>query len=551
MESFAAVLGLPGFYVAPPVVLSTQIVLHAYPLATTAICPHCHHPSSHLHSRHRRTLRDLPLGGRSVILYLHLRRFRCRHPTCVARTFVERHPHLSPPHAQRTARLAQTLTQLGFTAGAEAGSRLTQHLACPVSPDTLLRLMRAASLPAPPTPRLLGVDDFALRKGRTYGTVLVNLQTHRPVDLLPDRSAATLATWLQAHPGVRLISRDRAKEYKAGATWGAPSVPQLADRFHLIHNWREALERLLDRHWRHFRGIHLPQHALGASLAPILRTAQRVPAPRTPNELVGQLERHAVRHQRYEEVCHRHAQGQSIRAIALQLHLSRSTVYHYLRSDGDPTEWRTRAQASALDPYIRYLYTRWQAGCYNGVQLWREIQAQGYGGSRKMVAVWVSQQRQVARRAGMVLPPTTGRPPQERPLAQPRDVTPRQISYLFIARTERLSTAERLVLTQVQERLPLMRMVYALSQGFVRLVRERAGQELDTWLEQAQASAIRDVQNFAVGISKDKAAIAAGLTQRWSNGPVEGQVNRIKCLKRQMYGRANFDLLRRRVLADP
>jgi transposase len=552
MESLAALFGLPGFYVASPVVFTTQLVLHAYPLATTAACPRCQHPSSRVHSRHRRTLRDLPLGGRSVILYLHLRRFRCRHPACPTQTFVEQYPRLSPPHAQRTARLAQVLTQMAFTAGAESGSRLSHHLACPVSPDTLLRLMRAAPLPARPIPRILGVDDFAFRKGRTYGTILVNLQTHRPIDLLPDRAAATLATWLQAHPGVQLISRDRSKEYKAGATWGAPGVPQVADRFHLIHNWREALERLLDRYWRHFRGIHLPpQRARGASPVRIPCTAQRVPAARTPNECAGQVERHAVRHQRYEEVCQLHVQGYSIRAIAQRLHLSRSTVYHYLRSDGDPTEWRTRAQASALDPYIPYLYGRWQAGCYNGVQLWREIRAHGYEGTRKMVAVWVSQQRQAARRAGIVLPPTTGRPPKERPPVQPRDVTPRQVSYLLIARRERLTPAEQTVLTQVQERLPLMQTVYDLSQGFVRLVRERAGQELDEWLARAQASTIRDVRNFADGIGKDKAAVAAGLTQRWSNGPVEGQVNRLKCLKRQMYGRAKFDLLRRRVLADP
>jgi transposase len=191
------------------------------------------------------------------------------------------------------------------------------------------------------------------------------------------------------------------------------------------------------------------------------------------------------------------------------------------------------------------------AGCYIGTPLWREIQAQGYGGSRKMVAVWVQQQRQVARAAGVVLPPTTGRPPQARLPARPRDVTPQQVSYLFIARPAQLTAAEQAVVAQVRERVPHLKQIYALSQGFVRLVRERTGPELDAWLGQARAQESREIQNFAAGIDNDKEAIALGLTQRWSNGPVEGQVNRLKCLKRQMYGRAKFDLLRRRVLADP
>ena len=552
MESLALLFGLPGFYVAPPVILATQIVLHAQPLLATAACPRCQRPSSHVHSRHRRCLRDLPLGGRAVILYLHLRRFRCRHRVCPTQTFVERHLPISPPHAQRTARLAQALQHLGFTAGAEAGSRLTQQLAMPVSPDTLLRLIRTAPLPDPPIPRVLGVDDFAFRKGRTYGTILIDLQTHRPVDLLPDRTAATLATWLQAHPGVQFISRDRSTEYKAGATQGAPEVAPIADRFHLVQNLREALERVLDRQRGQLRGIHLPTLRSGADHNdPVPAVALRIPAHRTLNEVAGQQVRREQSRSRYNEVQRLQAQGYSIRAIALSLHLSRSTVYHYLRSDSDPTEWRTGRQASELDRYLPYLADRWQAGCYNGVQLWREIRERGYSGSRKMVAVWVSQQRQAARVAGIPLPATTGRPARPHPPAPPRDVTPRQVSYLLIARAERLTEAERAVLAQVQERIPPVRAAYEVGQGFLRLVRERAGQDLAAWLEQAQASEVGDLQNFAVGVGKDKAAIAAGLTQVWSNGPVEGHVNRLKCLKRQMYGRAKFDLLRRRVLAAP
>jgi len=168
-------------------------------------------------------------------------------PTCTRQTFVERLPDLAQPHAQRTVRLTEAVRGLGSESGGEAGARMATRLRMPVSGDTVLRIVRRPSAFAQPTPRVLGIDDFALRKGRIYGTVLVDLEQHRPVDLLPERTAEAVATWLHDHPGVEVIARDRSQDYARGAAEGAPEAVQVADRFHLLCNLTEVLTRYLQR----------------------------------------------------------------------------------------------------------------------------------------------------------------------------------------------------------------------------------------------------------------------------------------------------------------
>jgi len=221
--------------------------------ALWAECPSCHRRSTRVHSRYVRRVADLPWHGIAVRLELHTRRFRCRNSLCAQRIFSERQPRVVAHYARKTVRLNAALELIGFAVGGEAGARLARELGLAVSPDTLLRRLRVASQKELTTPRIIGVDDFAFRRGQRYGTLLVDLVRRCPIDLLPDREAETLSAWLKAHPGIEIVTRDRSKTYASGITDGAPTAVQIADRWHLLKNLREALERLLKRQLRQKR----------------------------------------------------------------------------------------------------------------------------------------------------------------------------------------------------------------------------------------------------------------------------------------------------------
>lgn len=538
---------------------------------STSTCPDCNKPASRIHSHYTRTLADLPWGSYIVRLHLHVRKFFCTFRDCSRRIFTERLPSLVASYARRTARLGEVLRLVGLAVGGRAGSRLVDRLQMQVSFSTMLRLIRSTPEQELPTPRVLGVDDFARRKGQVYGTILVDLEQHRPVDLLPDRTAATLIKWLQQHPGVEIISRDRSTEYIRGATEGAPHAVQVADRFHLLMNLREALERVLDRNRTKFRGIVIPKipnrvvtSGAGAASkrnlsATLPTTAYRQPAQRSPAETAARAARRLPNKERYQQVLRLHSEGVSIRGIARCLKMSHMTVYRYLRCDTDPTEVRRHSVPSMLDPYLPYLHQRWTGGCRNGLQLWRELRAQGYPCSRKMVAVWVSQQRKLP---GNTPAPSTprkylskdsGSTKHHKRLSAASPPPPplpstRRVAWFLLRDPEKLDMAEQVVLAQLKQACPDVAVAHRLVHDFLRMVRNRTPNALDAWLTAASTSSLPDLQAFATGLEQDRAAVEAALTFQGSNGQTEGQVNRLKLRKRQLYGRANFDLLKQCVL---
>ena len=506
------------------------IVIEAHATSPSANCPLCHHASSRRQSTYRRRLADLPWQGRTVRLHLQVRRFRCGNDACPRSVFAERLPEVTTPMARRTTRLRELQQALGLALGGEPGARLTVRLAMPVSADTLLRMIRAAPVSAPAAPRVLGVDDFALRRGQRYGTILCDLERRRAIDLLPDRQAGTLAAWLKRHPSIEIVARDRASAYADGIRQGAPDALQVSDRWHLLRNCSDALQAVFDRHHREVR------RAIEAAAA----SGPATPRADEPKERVAAAvrrsrERLAQRQARYEEVARLHAQGLPMAQIAQTLGMGFSSVRRWLRA-GQAPRWRKPPRPKRLDRYQAYLERRWQEGCRSGTQLWRDLQAQGYSGGHSVVYDWVHEQR---RKAPGEAPTITPRP-------SPRVPTSRQAVRLVLAEVEPAEAAERRLVGLLLSAAPAIEPAVLLARRFCAMIKARDHAAFRPWLAAARGSALG---GFARALERDGAAVEAALTLPWSTGPVEGRITQLKLIKRQMYGRAGFDLLRHRVLA--
>jgi transposase len=515
--------------------------------APTACCPGCATPSATVHSRYQRHLADLPWGPQPVQLQLTVRKFVCRNAACLRRIFTERLPDLVAPYARKAQRLVAALRAIGLALGGQAGARLAARLRVATSPSTLLRLVHTAPVPGPATLQAVGVDEWAWRRGHRYGTILVNLIDHRVVDLLPDRAAASVAAWLTAHPTIIIISRDRSALYAEGIRQGAPQAIQVVDRFHLVANLREAVEAFL--------GTQRP-----ALLAAAVRTAQALaaaaaPVPVTPmyrgkrqctqarqqRLAAEQQQRHAPWVARYEAIHALYAQGTPVATIAQQLGVSRPTVYAYLRHDTPPPPRSPQRSGQVLQPYLPYVLNRWREGSTDSMQLWREIQAQGYTHSARTVSRLITTLRRAAA-AGQVPETRTS------PYTRPQGPSTRAVSFTWVCPEGQRSPEAQTYVEQLCQGAPALAQAYTLTQAFLVLVRGRQGDALEAWIADALTSGIEALARFARGLQEDLAAVKAGLTLPWSNGPVEGHINRLKLLKRQSYGRAGFAYLRQRVL---
>ncbi len=348
--------------------------------ASEARCSLCESPSTKMHSRYTRLLADLPWMGHAVRLKLSLRRFFCQNPECQRKIFAERLPNVVAPYARRTLRLHELLTLIGFVSGGEAGRKLVEGMKLSTSPDTLLRLIRATPDKPFPTPRILGVDDFAFRRRRTYGTILIDLEKRVPVDLLPDREADTLAKWLIAHPGVEFISRDRGGDYAKGAKEGAPNAKQIADRWHLLKNLSETMQHyFLQRQQELKTATTAPQSASSQETVPTVPWHTGM----TKRQEEKSQQYHQERVNRYHQIHDLRAKQVDVATIAHQVGMSRQGVYIYLQMKQPPERTRIhRPGGSSLEPHKEYLIGRWNGGCRNAQLLYREIKAAGYTGGR-------------------------------------------------------------------------------------------------------------------------------------------------------------------------
>lgn len=505
-----------------------------------ARCPRCRHRTTQVHSHYERHLGDVACGGCAVQIALRVRRFRCPLRHCPCRVFGERLPHLAVPHARRTVRARDQILQEAFALGGRPGARAVQRLGLPVSKSTVLRLLHAQLLPSAGPVRVLGVDDFALRKGQRYGTILVDLEQHQVIDLLPDRTAETLASWLRGHPEVEIISRDRAGAYAEGARQGAPQAQQIADRFHLLKNVTEALERYLARHQTALRQANQLQSSPvdPGSLDPP-HDPPTAGAPASRRAATRREEGRAHRLARYEQVQALHAHGASIATIVRQTGIANRTVRRFLQAASFPERCpRRRPATSSITPHLPYLRERWAAGCHNAYRLWQELRARGFDGSYGVVAGCLHVWRQHP----------TAAPPPPTVSVLPDDPSPRRVCWLLLRPDDRLTEAERTYLTRLYQVLPKVAVAAALVKEFATVLREQDVPGWYAWLHGLEISGMPELQAVARSMQQDRAAIEAAVREHWSNGQVEGSVNRLKTIKRTMYGRAGFDLLKVRVL---
>jgi transposase len=522
--------------------------------APTAACPRCGHDTPRVHSRYTRRLDDLPCLGRCVRLQVAVRRFACPQTDCPRRIFTERLPGFAAPWARTTDRLRQTETDIGSSLGGEAGARLAVRMAITTSPDTLLRrVKRLKSTPAK-SPRVVGIDDWAWRKGQRYGTIVVDLERSDVIDLLPDRDADTVAAWLKAHPGIEVVSRDRSATYAEAATEGASRAVQVADRWHLLKNLREAVERVLGRH---LTVVNATLKALEAPPCPdrgptdpqtgAASPSAELPSPPPPVEPVPESPRLQAKRakrrelvERFDRVHELHKRGDPAARIARELGLSRRSVFRYLRRGTCPA-WDLRgSRRSRLDRHREWIDARLAEGVINVADLHRRLTERGFKGSYGGVYAFVTKRLGAAgkrrERLNAAVPPV------------PRPPSARQLSFEWARRPEKRKPPEQARLDAIRGCSDELAAALDLADGFADMIRKKSSTTLGEWLTRGEASSDPDLRRFAEGIRRDEASVYAAVTERWSNGPVEGHVNRLKTIKRQMYGRAGFVLLRARVL---
>jgi transposase len=503
------------------------------------ICPGCGQPSSRRHSSYPRRLADLPWQGRRVQVEVQVRRLRCGRAGCARRIFAERLPDAAGPYAQRTARLGSLQHHIGLALGGKAGARLAERIGTPVSGTTLLRLVRRGATATPSAAlRVLGVDDWAWKRGQRYGTVLVDLERHAVVDLLPDREADSFAAWLQIHPGIEVIARDRGASYADGGRRGAPDAVHVADRWHLLKNCSAAVLEAVKRHMPALRAAAQPTSSAPPAAAV---TAPPMADPDAPPPMTSTQRRQWQGWQRrvqvHGEVMRLHKQGIPIRHIARDLALSRNTLRRWVR--GEQPELH-RPRMHSLDPWRPVLERRWAEGCRNGTRLWRDLRDAGFKGGMRVVTEWASRQRLAASEGQPGPTPASATQRSPWPAAYPA----RRVARMLTSDTT-LAEPDHAYVEQLLALSPTLATVRDLALRFGALVRAHSTDALTPWLADAEDSELR---GFAAGLRQDEQAVRAALTLPWSSGQVEGQITRLKLVKRQSYGRAKLDLLRARLV---
>jgi transposase len=514
MQSVRASMLIPRGFLADDAVKDLSgTLIRVRPVGTTSQCPVCGAVSGRIHSRYSRRLADLPIGGGRVRLLLFARRFHCDAVLCVRRIFTERFgADVLAPWARRTARLDHIVHHLALALGGRPAASFSHRLMMPVSNDTLLRVVRRRGSPHVEAPTVVGIDDWAWRRNQRYGTIICDLERRKTIALLPDREPATAQAWLSGQPQIAVLARDRGGGYALAAQKALPQAIQVADRWHLMEN---ASHAFLDAVRKSMRQIRV---AIGAAkIDPDLLTAAET----------IQYEGYLRREETNAVIFGLAKDGATIKEIVRRTGYSRGLARKVLRGQRSDV---FRVRESSLEVHLPWLDAQWAVGRRNGAELWRQLKQQGFRGCLRVVAEWAARRRQADKADLGAL----GRAPSARTIAR----------MMTIGR-DRLSKSETVVVAAIEAGVPLLAEAREVIVDFQAMIRRRSLADLDPWLERAKSGL---VVSFANGVIKDKAAVSAAIYSSWSNGQTEGQITKLKLVKRQMYGRGKLDLLQARLL---
>ena len=466
-------------------------------------CPGCGAETARVHGYHERTAADVPVGGRRALVRVRIRRMRCAVLGCAVQTFREQVPGVLDRYQRRTVRLTGQVSAVVRELAGRAGARLLSALGIVLSRHTAVRALLRIPLPALAVPRVLGIDDFALRRGLVYATVLIDAETGRRVDVIPGRTADVTEKWLLGHPGVQVVCRDGSGAYGEAVRQALPGAVQAGDRWHLWHGLGEAVRQEVAAHC-----------ACWAKDAPL-----------------QEGKRAATTAERWQQVHDLRAQNVGLLSCARRLNLSLNTVKRYDRASEPQRLQRVPKYRSTLvDPHRDYLRKR-RAG-EPGVpvqQLLREIRERGYQGSSNLLVRYINQ----------------GRLEADRP-----HLSPRQATRILLTRPDRLTGGQAETLARLGTACPEMTALAALIRSFAQMLVPAAENEagLQRWIATAREADLPHLHSFTRGLDLDIQAATAALTLPYHNGRTEGVNNKTKMIKRQMYGRAGFTLLRHRIL---
>lgn len=477
-------------------------------------CPHCAQVSHRIHSQYVRTLADLPWQDNPVHIRLHSRKFFCCNPKCKTQVFTERLPEVVAPYGRRTLALHEALHLIGLALGGRAGARLAEGLKMHTSRDTLLRaLQRWSDETFRENPsykgsdlRVVGIDDWAFRKGQRYGTILCDLERHRVLDLLADRSCESAAAWFRAHPEIKIVSRDRGTIYAEAARLGAPQAVQVADRFHLLKNLVEMMQRVASNEQTQVQTLFQKSSPLTQSLTghedpDVDGNTQRSPDSQTKNQtkMMRKLtraqaikeERRQKKWERYKRVMTLRKNGVSVRSIADQVGISYRTAKRLVHAHAFPDASTRAKRRKIIEPYRRHLDQRWESGCHNATQLLREVQAQGFQGSYGVVYAYLCEcYGPGTHGSGTPGLGGSGARVSHRLFSVP---SPRQVAWLFLYPEKSLTLVERregpevskkqeAVLHQILVGDSPLKTAILLARRFIEMVAECQPEVLDTWI---------------------------------------------------------------------
>lgn len=477
-------------------------------------CPSCHHVSCRTHSRYWRTLKDTPLHSTPVFLHVRARKFFCHQPDCPQQIFTERHPDWWDAYNRKTLRLAAFFRHLAFSLSAEAASSVSSRYGATLSGDAFLYLIRKEQLPTIEEPRVIGLDDWALKRGKRYGTVICDLERKRPIELLESRKEKVVSAWLKEHPSLQITSRDGSMEYAKALSKGAPQAIQVTDRWHLFHNLNKRIEQFLKR-----------KFPLGITWQEETGT-RPFPAP-NPKALT---EREAKKWQFIQLVQQQHQKGIRKADLCREFSLDRKTVSRYIQLEIPPHVERKRTHSA--DPYQPLILSLMKQKASKR-RIFEVLQEMGF-------------RKSFSTLKGYLLK------------LQKQDSNGEQKQRVFKLPRQKLHSSLWSKLPEGQEKQAIHRLLkedaelkelQLLLDQFQQIMRvHREPDALAIWIEHAEQTGIKELNQFGSYLRSDWQAVQNALVHRWSNGLVEGHVNRIKVIKRQMYGRAKFDLLRLKVL---